>query len=101
MDFPPEPSGPPLDSAKEEYTPDTKLCTDFKKTIHQHKWLVSHLTFVDKLDMLQSNFKSGESRSGSDGSYILELGLSSAAWILEPNCGTQYIQVGGIVPVKL
>ena len=70
MDLPKDSSGPPLDSAKEEDTSNTKMCTAFKKTVHQHKWLVSHLTFSDKLDVLQSHFTSGEASSGSDVSYI-------------------------------
>ena len=77
MDFPLDPSRPPLDSAKEEDTPDTKLHTAFKKTVHQHKWLVSHITFSDKLDIIQSNFTSGEMRSGSNGYYRAEVGLKS------------------------
>ena len=69
MDFPPEPSGTPLYSAKEVDTSDTKLRTAIKKIVHQHKWLVSHITFSDKLDILSSNFKSGEARSGINGYY--------------------------------
>ena len=65
MDFPLDPSGPPLDSEKEEYTSDTKLRIDFKKTVHRHQWLISNLTFSDKLDILQSDFTSGEARKGS------------------------------------
>ena len=41
---------------------------------------------------------SGEARSGSDGSYGTEVGMSSVSWIIESNCGTQYIQGGGMVP---
>ena len=67
MDLPPYPSEPPLDSAKEVYTSDTELCTAFKKTFHQHKQLLLHLTFSDKLDVLQSDFTSDEAKSGCDG----------------------------------
>ena len=42
MDFPPEPSRPPLDLSEEEVTSDLKLCTAFKQTKHRHLWLVSH-----------------------------------------------------------
>ena len=80
MDFSPEPSGPPMDSAKEVNTSDTKLCTAFNRTVHRHKCLVSHLTFSDKLDTLQSEFTSGKARSGRNGYYIEGVGLSSAAW---------------------
>ena len=62
--------------------------------------MVSHLTFSDKLDILQSDFTPGEARSRSDGSDREELGLSSAAWIIESKCGTKYIQGGGMVPGK-
>ena len=83
MDFPPDLSVPTLVSAKEYYTSDTKLCTSFKKIVHQHKLLVSHLNFSDKLDILHSNFTSGEARSGSDGYYREEVLMSSAAYIIE------------------
>ena len=53
MDFPPDSSGPPLDSAKEGDTYNTKLRKAFNKTLHGHKWLVSHLTFSNKIDILQ------------------------------------------------
>ena len=100
MDFPPYPLEPHLDSAKEEDTPNTKLSTAFKKIVHRKKWLVSHLTFSDKLYILQFNFTSGEERWGSDGYYIAEVGLSSAAWRIESNYLTHYIQGGGMVPGK-
>ena len=100
MDFSIDPSGPPLDSSKEVDTSNTKLSLDFKKIVHWHKCLVSHLTFSDKSDILHSDFLSGDARSGSNRSYILELGLRSAAWRIESNCGTQYIQRGGMVPDK-
>ena len=64
---------------KKEDTSDTKLRTDFKNTLYQHKWLVSHLTSSEKLDTLQSDFTPGEARSGGDVSYRAEVGLSSAA----------------------
>ena len=79
MDLPLEPSGPPLDSGKYEDTSYTKLHTPFNKTVHQHKWLVSHLTLSDKLDMLQSDFTSGEARSGNNGYYRSEVGMISVA----------------------
>ena len=86
MDFPPDSSGPPLDSAKEGDTYNTKLLKAFNKIVHAHKWLVSHLTFSNKLDILQSDFMSGEARSVTNGSYIAEAGLSSAQWRFESNC---------------
>ena len=48
MDFPPDPSVSPLDSAEEEVTSYLKMRTAFNQTKHQHKWLVSHLTFSEK-----------------------------------------------------
>ena len=39
----------------------------FQETVHRHKWLISDLTFSDKLDILQSDFMSGEARLRSDG----------------------------------
>ena len=86
--------------SKKKYTSNIKLRTSFKKTSHWHKWLVSHLNFSDKLDILQYNFTSGEARSGIDGYYRSELGMSSSAQIIESSCGTQYIQGGGMVPGK-
>ena len=68
-----------MDTSKEEDTSNTKLSIAFKKKVHQRKWLVSRLTFSDKLDILQSNLTSGEARSGSDESYIAEVGLISEA----------------------
>ena len=59
LDFPPDTSGPPLESSKEEGTSESKLGTYFKKTEHWQKWLVSHLTYSDKLDALYSDFTSG------------------------------------------
>ena len=52
MDLPPETSVPPLGLSKEVDTPDKKMRTVSKKTVHQHKWMVSQLTFSDKLDIL-------------------------------------------------
>ena len=100
MDFPPDSSGPPLDSEKEEGTSDSKLLTAFKKTEHQHKYLVSHLTLSDKLDTPYSDFTSGEYSAVSNGYYGSEVGMSSASWRIEFNCGTHYIQGGGMVPGK-
>ena len=76
------------------------MCTAFKKTVQQQKWMVPHLNFSDKLDIILSDFTPGESRSGSNGSYRAKLGLISAEWIIESNSGTQYIQGGGIVTGK-
>ena len=59
LEFPSDPSGPPMESAKEEDTSDTALQTALNKTVHKHKWLVSHNTFSDKLDILHSDFTSG------------------------------------------
>ena len=75
MDLPPETSVPPLGLSKEVDTPDKKMRTVSKKTVHQHKWMVSYLNFSDKLYKLQSNFMSGEAKLGSNGSYIEEAGL--------------------------
>ena len=75
MGFFPEPPGTTLDLEKEEDTSNTKMRTDFNKTVHQHKWMVSYLNFSDKLYKLQSNFMSGEAKLGSNGSYIEEAGL--------------------------
>ena len=82
MDFSPDPSTPPLESSKEEVTSESKMRTSFKKIEHHHKWLVSHLTFSDKLDVLYSEFTSGEARAGNDGSYRAEVGMISAALII-------------------
>ena len=100
MDFPLDPSGPPLYSAEEEVVSNTKLHTDFKKTIHQHKWMVSYLTFSDKLYKLLSNFTSREERLERNESYRAEVGLISAVCRIETNCGTQYILGEGVVPGK-
>ena len=70
MDFTLEPSGPPLKSMKEESISDSKLCTNFNKTEHRHKFLVSHFTFSDKLEALYSDFTSGGAMVGSDGYYM-------------------------------
>ena len=67
MEFPSDPSVLPMDSEKEEDPPNRKLRTDFNKTV------------------LKYDFMSGEARSVSDGSYISEVGLRSAAWRLEYN----------------
>ena len=77
IDFPREPSGTPLESPEEEGTLDFKLRTNFKKTEHRHKWMVSHLTLSDKLDALYSDFTLVELRAGSDGSYKVEVEMSS------------------------
>ena len=101
MEFPPDPSVPPLNSAKEEGTSESKLCSSFKKTEHRHKWIVSYLTLSDKLDTLYSGFTSGEARAGIDGSYREDLGMSSVAWIIKSNRRTQYIQGGEVVTGKI
>ena len=59
MDFPPDPTGSPLYLAEEEGTYNLKLRTAFNQTKQQNKWLVSHLTFSDKLDALYSDFTLG------------------------------------------
>ena len=82
MEFPPDPSGLLLSSAEGEITLDVKLRTAFKKTKHQHKWLVSHINFSDELDVLYSDFALVELRAGSDGSYREEVGMSSSACII-------------------
>ena len=63
MYYPPESSEPPLDQTKEVDKHNTKLRTAFNKKVHRHKWLVSHITFSDKLDILHSEFVSVEARS--------------------------------------
>ena len=100
MNSPPEPSKPSLESAEENGSSDSKLCTAFKQNKYQHKWLFSHLTFSDKLGALYSEFKSGEARAGTDSYYRAEVRLISAAWIIKYNCGMQYIHGGGMVPGK-
>ena len=100
MDFPPDPTWTILDSDKEGYTPESKLRTAFKKTVHQHKWMVSNLNFSDKLDILHSDFTSEESRSGSNRFYRAEVGMISAACIIKYNCETQYIQGWEMLPGK-
>ena len=79
MDFYLEPSGSPLEPVTEESISDSKLRTNFNKTEHQHKCLVSHFTFSDKLEALYSDIKSGEARVGSDGYYMPGVEMSSAA----------------------
>ena len=101
MDFSPDPSVTTLDSAKEEGTSESKMRTAFKKTEHKHRWLLSHLTFSDKFEALYSDFASGEVRVVNYNYYRSEVVIISAAWWIKSNCGTQYIQVGGIVPEKL
>ena len=92
MYFPPDPSGPPLKSAKEGDTSESKLRIAFKKTVHRHKFLVSHLTFSDKLDIINSYFTPGEVRSGRYGYYRSEVVMISEAYRTESNCVTHYIQ---------
>ena len=82
-----------------------QLHISFNQTKHQHKWLVTHLNFNDKLDTLYYEFTAGESRSGSDVSYQAEVGMaevlmSSAAWRIKSNYGTHYIKGGGVVSDK-
>ena len=67
LDFPPEPSGPPMKSSEEGGTSDSQLHTAFKRTKNQHKWMVPCLTFSDKLDILYNEFTSRQVRAGSDG----------------------------------
>ena len=100
MDLPTELSGPSLDSEKEVDTPNTKVRTSFKKVVHRQKWMVSQLTYTDKLGIQQSNFASGQMRSGSDGYYRVETGLRSTEYRIESKCGTQYIQGIGMVAGK-
>ena len=100
MDFPSDPSGPLLDLVKEEGTSESKMRTTFKKTEHQHKWLVLHLTVSDKFGALCSEFTLGEVRAGIDGYYRTKLGILSGAWRIESNCGTQYIQKEWIITGK-
>ena len=45
------------------------MSTAFKQTIYQHKWLVTHITFSDKLDFLYSYLTSGWDEEVSDGHY--------------------------------
>ena len=77
--FPPNPSGPPLESSEEEGRSDLQLHKAIKGTKHQHKWMVTHITFSDKLDVIYSDFTSGQAIEGSDGSYRSEVVLISAA----------------------
>ena len=80
MDFPPEPSKVTLESAEEDVTSYSKMFTAFKQKKYWQKYLVLHLTFSDKLDVLYSGFTLGEVRSGSGSSYQAELALNSSAW---------------------
>ena len=68
-DFPTDPSGTPLELSEEEGTSDSQLRIALNQTKHQHKWMVTHLTFSDKLEVLYSDFKYGQARAGSDRSY--------------------------------
>ena len=98
LDFLTEPSISTLESSSEEGTSDSQLSTYFTQTKHWHKWLVTHLTFSDKLDILYSDFTFRKDRSGSDRSYRSEVGPISSEWIIKYNCETQFIQGVGIVP---
>ena len=89
-----------MESSEEDNTSDSKLCTAFNQTKQRQKWLFSHPTFSDKLDVLISNFTLGAAREGSDGSYREELLMISAERIKESKCVTQCIQGGGTVPGK-
>ena len=82
LDFLPEPSEPPLESSEEEGTSYSQLCISFNWKNLQQKWMFTHLTFSNKLDVLYSDLKSRRERSGSDGSYQSKLRLISAAWII-------------------
>ena len=82
LDPPLEPSGPLMDSSEEEDTTDSKLRTEFKQTKHRNKWLVTHLNFNEKLDVLYAYFIAGQVRSGSDRYYQSEVVLSSALLII-------------------
>ena len=53
--------------------------------------MISHLTFSGKLDALHFDFTSGDAMAGSNGYYRSEVGIVSAAWI---------IQGGWMVPGK-
>ena len=58
-------------------TSDSQLGTASKQTKHQHKWLVTNLTFSKKLDVLYADFIAVQARSVSGGYYRSEVGLRS------------------------
>ena len=47
---------------------------------------------------LLCDFANGKSRAGSDGSFHVSLQKGAAAWRIESDCGTKFIEGGGIVP---
>ena len=100
LDFTPKPSKPPLESMEEEITSDSQLRKSFKQKKHLHKCLVTKISFRNNSYLLYSDFTYGKEGAVSDGSYYSENKLSSAAWKIEYNYGTQYIQGGGMVPGK-
>ena len=90
-----EPS-PPSSALFDSISPIKELLSDGYHT--SSHWLCAHLQRSSQLDLLFSDFTMGRSRAGSDGSYYKRYGLSSCSWRIESNCGTQFIEGGGLMP---
>ena len=61
-------------------------------------WTLSKIQRSQNLKKLFTDFKTGKARVCSDGSFYPHSGKGGAAWRIESNCGTEYIEGGGQVP---
>ena len=70
-----------------------------RRTIPSHRhWILSHIARSRKLSKLLQDFKTGQARVCSDGSYYPHNGKGAAAWRIESRCGKEFIEGGGQVP---
>ena len=59
--------------------------------------MITHISTIDSLYIIYKDFKYDIIRAGSVGSYRENLGISSKFLRLKSKCGTQFIEVTGIV----
>lgn len=61
-------------------------------------WSMTYLDRSDDVTQLYSDFRNGKARTCCDGSYMPTTCSGSAAWRVESEDGTQYLEGGGVVP---
>ena len=95
MDFLPETSGPPLEPSKEKAHRSQNYAQPSRKiTPTQMSGFTPYPEWKNRRTIVCLYVR------WSEGSYRADVGMSSSAWRIESNCGTQYIKGGGMVPGK-
>ena len=63
-----------------------------------HNWTAEDIHLSPSIDNLLYDFTQGNTLSVSDGSYSPEHNTGGMEWKIVSQCGTEYIQAGGIIP---